>query len=321
MKQRPSQTDPTTVPEAHPALRVLRRPTPRAALLALASVVLLLAVVHLPVESDGILIYAQSAVTLATALAAAGLVVRQRRHWKVPARELERVVAEVRAGEAPIEEVRKTAAGGLAPLATTVADLLHEVRRREQAHAQLEWEMSRRVASRTGALERSLASVRSQAHHDSLSGLYNRRALDEMFPRLLEQCRADRTELYVLMIDMDRFKQVNDTLGHAAGDALISDVGDLIRSSVRHTDLAFRFGGDEFTILLPGADRAEAQGLADRLTRLGAQLGQSLRIRPAPGLSVGMTSLAVNPSDAAPADLMRAADAALYKNKSARRSA
>jgi diguanylate cyclase (GGDEF)-like protein len=289
--------------------------------LALASVVLLLAVAHLPVGSDGVLVYAQAVVTLATAAAAAGLVVRQRRQWILPARELERVVAEVRAGEAPIEEVRRTAAGGLAPLATALAELLHEVRRREQANRQLEWEMSRRVASRTGALERSLASVRSQAHHDQLTGLYNRRALDEMFPRLLDQCRSDGTELYVLMIDLDRFKQVNDTLGHAAGDALIADVGDLIRSSVRHTDVAFRFGGDEFTILLPGSDQAEAQGLADRLTRLGKQLGQSLRIQPAPGLSVGMTSLAVNPSDATPDDLMRAADASLYANKTARRSA
>lgn len=243
-----------------------------------------------------------------------------RRHWDHPLEDLVKLLSDIRAGEAPIHELYKTT-GRLAPLASTLADLLHDLRRQELANARLDQEMSQRVANRTDALQRSLSSMKNQAQRDHLTGLYNRRALEEAFPRVIDQCRSAGADLFVLMIDLDRFKQVNDQLGHAAGDALIADVGDLIRSAVRQTDLAFRFGGDEFTILLPGADQAAAQALADRLTQLGMQLGQTLKIRPAPGLSVGMSSLRTNPSDATPIDLMKAADASLYKNKTARRSA
>jgi diguanylate cyclase (GGDEF)-like protein len=265
-----------------------------------------------------VLVCAQLMAVLATALAAAGVLRRQGEHWVRPTEDLVRILAEVRAGRAPIEEVRAIG-GGVAPLVPILVELLHDRRRQEQANATLQAEMRQRVASRTDALERSLATVKSQAQHDLLSGLFNRRALDEAFPRVIHQCRAAGADLHVLMIDMDRFKQVNDQLGHAAGDALIADVGDLIRSSIRQGDLAFRFGGDEFTILVPGGDRAAAQALADRLTRLGAQLGRTLRIQPQPGLSVGMTSLSANPSDATMADLLKAADATLYANKATRR--
>lgn len=290
----------------------------RAALLCAAAALLLIAATWLPAESHGVLVCLQMTAVLGTALAAAAMLRHQREEWVGPTEELVRILSDIRAGQAPIEEVR-TVGGGVAPLVPILAELLHDRRRQERANAELQAEMKQRVARRTDALERSLASVKNQAHHDLLSGLFNRRALEDACPRVIDHCRAVGADLHVLMVDMDRFKQVNDQLGHAAGDALIADVGAMIRSAVRQGDLAFRFGGDEFTILLPGGDRAAAQALADRLTRLGTQLGQTLRIHPPPGLSVGMTSLSENPSDATMGDLMKAADASLYTRKADRR--
>jgi diguanylate cyclase (GGDEF)-like protein len=201
-----------------------------------------------------------------------------------------------------------------------VADLLHEIRQADVERAKLEVEMAQRVANRTDALERSMSSLKNQAQRDQLTGLYNRRALEQAFPKVLEQCRATGRDLFVMMIDMDRFKLVNDTLGHLAGDALIGDVGRLIRSHIRETDFAFRYGGDEFAVLLPGASREAARALADRLVVLGGELGETLKVRPAPGLTAGMVSLSEMPG-AGVAELLKAADEVLYQKKAARKSA
>ncbi|HZZ43503.1 MAG TPA: GGDEF domain-containing protein [Tepidisphaeraceae bacterium] len=254
-------------------------------------------------------------------LLASGLVLyRQRSHWTTPTRKLTHLLTEVRAGRVPIEEVRAAATGGLAPLAPLLVGILHDLRQQQHDRACLSAEMDQRIANRTEALERNLSSLKNQSQRDSLTGLYNRRAFDQAFPRIIDQCRSSHADLYVFMIDLDRFKNVNDTLGHLAGDALISDVGQLIRSHLRSNDFAFRYGGDEFVLLLPGVDFEVARQLAERLTQLGAQLGQTLKIRPAPGLSVGMASLNHNPT-ASPAELVEFADQALYANKTARRSA
>src|SRR5690606_33954212 len=125
----------------------------------------------------------------------------------------------------------------------------------------------------------------------SLTGLYNRRQLDNHLPELVERCLADQTTLSLLMIDVDHFKQVNDTLGHMAGDKLLGDVGDVIRSSLREQDLAFRYGGDEVVVLLPGQNNAQADVLAKRLSSLVDAMGQTLRLTPSPRLSIGIAML------------------------------
>jgi diguanylate cyclase (GGDEF)-like protein len=125
------------------------------------------------------------------------------------------------------------------------------------------------------------------------------------------------------MIDVDHFKGLNDTLGHAAGDQLLRDIGQLIRSSVRDgRDAAFRVGGDEFVVLMPGATPAAAASLAQRLISLVDAHAKTLRTIPKPRLAIGVALLSELPANKVGAhELLRAADRVLYKIKSERKSA
>jgi diguanylate cyclase (GGDEF)-like protein len=111
-------------------------------------------------------------------------------------------------------------------------------------------ELERQVAERTAELSITQAQLRHFAYVDMLTGLPNRRAFTEEFRRLLEEAQLTRARLALLLIDMDGFKQVNDTLGHHAGDALLVAVGGRLRGAVREGDFVARLGGDEFAVLL-----------------------------------------------------------------------
>ena len=91
-----------------------------------------------------------------------------------------------------------------------------------------------------------------QATRDALTGLLNRRSLDIEIDRAVEQFQSVGTDACLLMIDIDHFKGLNDTLGHAAGDELLKSIAQIMRSAIRNSDQAFRCGGDEFVILLGG---------------------------------------------------------------------
>lgn len=160
---------------------------------------------------------------------------------------------------------------------------------------------------------RSVAEEKAQT--DALTGLKNRRALDQV---LLKACES-RIDFAVMHLDLDRFKQVNDTLGHAAGDHVLTVVSTILRAETRGTDIIARIGGDEFVILL--------WGLTDPalLEALGLRLVERLRV-PIPfegqicqiGASVGVTvSKSYHRLD--PAILIQDADAALYDAKRAGR--
>ncbi len=98
--------------------------------------------------------------------------------------------------------------------------------------------------------EKSEAQLIHQAHHDNLTGLPNRRLMEEHLSGLLRRAPVDRTHVALLYLDLDRFKLINDTLGHSYGDDLLMEVADRLRSNVRPTDLVTRIGGDEFMIVL-----------------------------------------------------------------------
>ena len=158
------------------------------------------------------------------------------------------------------------------------------------------------------------------AEHDALTGLANRRALETRLKAAVEGSRQDESGLAVMYLDLDRFKLVNDTHGHAVGDALLMQVAQRMHDCLRHGDLVARLGGDEFAVVLhTGASRDVARGFAERLkTDVSAPYdigGVTCRI----GVSVGV---ALHPTDGdSIAALLRSADSALYRAKAAGRNA
>jgi len=243
---------------------------------------------------------------------------REWQHWRRPARDMAELCARARLGEVPIEEL-SVLRGGVEPLVPVMQDLLRDLRAQKIAVAELHEDYRQRVAARTLSLERTIGSLRAQATKDALTGLHNRRVLDEHLPRLVEQAKTDDGDLCVLMIDVDNFKNLNDTLGHAAGDALLRAIGQIIRSTVRENDLAIRNGGDEFVLILPGSGDPAGDVLAERLVSLVDGLVKPLRVKPAPRLSIGRSSLWTAPEPTA-ASLLASADAKLYEIKFARKA-
>jgi diguanylate cyclase (GGDEF)-like protein len=170
------------------------------------------------------------------------------------------------------------------------------------------------ITARTTAAE-MLGIAASQ---DQLTGLANRNGFDTKLEALLAAAQRANQSLVVLYLDLDRFKAVNDTLGHNAGDQLLILVAQRMRDIARSTDVVGRLGGDEFAIILPGATQAGAEHACRRLLesiRMPYALGgESARI----GVSIG---IATYPTDGHTAEqLLRNADAALYKAKAAGRN-
>ena len=160
-------------------------------------------------------------------------------------------------------------------------------------------------------LEEARRSAAHHAAHDPLTNLSNRRAWNE---RLAEVLASSRPEGALLLLDMDGFKRVNDTLGHAAGDELLCRVADALRKVVRDTDVAARLGGDEFAVLLPGAVTREAAGrVASRILEVVRECGEA----DAPPVSTSVGIALIGSGDRVPCDVLRRADRALYEAKAA----
>jgi diguanylate cyclase (GGDEF)-like protein len=117
------------------------------------------------------------------------------------------------------------------------------------------------------ALMRSYVEHRTDAVIDPLTATLNRKALVRRVEELRQQSEVLRAPISVVMLDIDHFKRVNDTIGHAGGDAVLRDVAYLIRKEMRAFELAYRLGGEEFLVLLPGATVNQARDLAERLRR------------------------------------------------------
>ncbi|HEX3710946.1 MAG TPA: EAL domain-containing protein [Pseudolabrys sp.] len=167
--------------------------------------------------------------------------------------------------------------------------------------------------------KRSEERISHMAHHDALTDLPNRVMLREQLDRHLSTVKRDGS-LAVLCLDLDYFKQVNDTLGHPVGDRLLCAVGKRLRECVRDTDIVARLGGDEFAIIQPGLEQpmaasALAQRLVEELARPFMTEGHEIVI----GTSIGIS---VAPSDGIDPDvLLKSADMALYRAKDNGRSA
>ena len=186
------------------------------------------------------------------------------RVWISPARELQAMLPRVHRGETPFERLNDIE-GGPRLLVPAIQELLSELRSQRAAIAEMEIEMRQRVATRASALERTIGTLRHQATRDPLTGLFNRRFFDQYITQSVQRHRKEQKDLCVMMIDVDHFKAVNDTLGHAAGDHLLKSIGGLIRSAIRGEDVAFRYGGDEFGVILHNTDLKIANTLSGRL--------------------------------------------------------
>ena len=124
-------------------------------------------------------------------------------------------------------------------------------------------------------------TLREQAIHDSLTGLFNRRYMEETLKRELSRAARKNVPLGIIMLDLDHFKQFNDTFGHSAGDALLRELGVFFQSHIRGEDIACRQGGEEFMLILPEASldntRKRAEHLGEEVKHLNVQYrGQSL---------------------------------------------
>ena len=163
------------------------------------------------------------------------------------------------------------------------------------------------------ALRASEAKARHLAEHDALTDLPNRMLFDRRLRTLLAQARGDEVKLALLALDLDRFKEVNDSLGHPAGDELLRQVAKRLRFAVRGSDTVARVGGDEFSIVLPNSDDELVQTVCSRLLAAVEEpfhvSGNAVSI----GLSIGA---AVAPLDAVDEEqLIRRSDLALYSAK------
>lgn len=154
-----------------------------------------------------------------------------------------------------------------------------------------------------------------QAFHDALTGLPNRALFQEHLVQCIASSRRHLHSFALLLIDLDRFKEINDTLGHIYGDLVLQQVGMRFRHVLRESDILARLGGDEFSILLPGIDRAGASPVIDRLLASLKEPfvldGQSFEL----GASLGATFFPEHGTDAA--TLLRLADVAMYSAKRA----
>lgn len=161
-------------------------------------------------------------------------------------------------------------------------------------------------------LEQRLADA---ATHDPLTGLLNRRAVHERVSREEARARREKSPVAVALFDIDHFKRVNDRFGHAAGDEVLRVVGRLVAADVRPYDLAARWGGEEFLLVLPGADAAAALATAERLRRRIETAEVRLPDGPLPVTISGGVAAAVPDEGIVFDALVARADSALYRAK------
>lgn len=169
------------------------------------------------------------------------------------------------------------------------------------------------------ALDTGRRHAEHQAAHDTLTGLPNRMSFDKRLTDILARNTRQGSFVTLLMLDLDRFKQVNDTLGHQAGDALICSVGERLRAIVGPDMLIARLGGDEFALLTVSEGRLpDMSGLSQRIIQAIGHPFQIDRFKAHVGVSIGIVSAAA--VDAEPRELIRKADIALYEAKAGGRN-
>ena len=160
------------------------------------------------------------------------------------------------------------------------------------------------------ATQRLLQELREQTIRDSLTSLYNRRFLQDYLERELIRARRERAPLALIMMDLDRFKQINDSAGHQAGDQVLVQVGALLKRHVRGSDIACRYGGEEFAVVLP---KTTLESAHRRSAEICSAIRREAELLRGVTASLGVALCPAHATDAQA--LLRAADHALYEAK------
>jgi diguanylate cyclase (GGDEF)-like protein len=189
------------------------------------------------------------------------------------------------------------------------------VRARVRLHLELEHRAQALARANT---ELALANQRLSelARRDGLTGLPNRRAADERLREEFVRVRRLGVPCAVLMLDIDHFKRVNDTHGHAVGDMVLRRVAELLRSAVRESDFVARFGGEEFLALLPATDLAQARGVGEKIRQLIA----TTTMAPVGTVTLSIGLAMAQGLEAHEREAVQHADAQLYAAKRAGRN-
>jgi diguanylate cyclase (GGDEF)-like protein len=165
-------------------------------------------------------------------------------------------------------------------------------------------------------LQQQNEQLKVKATTDRLTGLANRATFDEFLAEKFAEAKSANGSLSLLLMDVDKFKSVNDRHGHPAGDAVLKYLGQLLRDMVRETDLAARYGGEEMAIILPETNKSTAAAIAETIRR-------AIQAKPIPigptalpiTASIGVASLEPGVPFLQPAHIVKAADLAVYKAK------
>ena len=175
---------------------------------------------------------------------------------------------------------------------------------------------TRKLSKKNKELEKANKRIEKLSKTDVLTGLANRRHFMDYFEKMMSQAHRHSTSLSLVIIDLDKFKDINDTYGHGAGDDVLSSLGKLLDSEVRKEDLVARIGGEEFAILLTQASTKEAYSYAERIR----QRVQNMDVSSVPkeiSASLGISTLKENDDTES---MMKRADEALYEAKESGRN-
>lgn len=179
----------------------------------------------------------------------------------------------------------------------------------EEHRIKIRWHLKNR--ERIHALHQAQSQLARIALTDSLTGLYNRAYFDATITQEVARCSRRNLPLSLLMVDLDHFKKINDTYGHLAGDRALAAVAQVLREQSRISDTVCRFGGEEFAVILPETNNANAATVAERIRKKIAQLELEFPITA----SIGVGSVKVT-KQLLPDHLIAEADGALYEAKS-----
>ncbi len=209
----------------------------------------------------------------------------------------------------------------IAPVTTDGGEITHFIAIKQDVTRRVEAEQALSVAHeeltrRLGEIEVLSEQLRAQAIRDSLTGLFNRRYLDEMLPRELARASRGDLRLCAVMLDVDNFKRVNDSFGHEVGDRYLRELAEVLTSNSRTSDMVCRFGGEEFVVILPGAPLTIAERRADDWR---ARFSEAVVEGGAQRCTLSGGVAEWRGPDEEPHSLLRRADEAMYDAKHAGR--